>query len=187
VALEFVQTTLPGIIMIKSVVFQDPRGFFMETFHQEKYREGGIDGVFVQDNFSHSQKNTLRGLHYQLRYPQGKLIYALRGEIFDVVVDIRQGSPTFGKWESFILSGENRYQLFVPEGYAHGFCILSDTADVVYKCTDFYAPNDDFGVLWSDPTIGIDWPVKEPLLSEKDTKYPVLDDMPEESLPVFKP
>jgi dTDP-4-dehydrorhamnose 3,5-epimerase len=173
--------------MIKSVVFQDPRGFFMETFHQEKYREGGIDGVFVQDNFSHSQKNTLRGLHYQLRYPQGKLIYALRGEIFDVVVDIRQGSPTFGKWESFILSGENRYQLFVPEGYAHGFCILSDTADVVYKCTDFYAPNDDFGVLWSDPTIGIDWPVKEPLLSEKDTKYPVLDDMPEESLPVFKP
>jgi dTDP-4-dehydrorhamnose 3,5-epimerase len=187
VALEFVQTTLPGIIIIKSLVFQDPRGFFMETFHQRKYREGGIERAFVQDNFSSSQKNTLRGLHYQLRHPQAKLIYALHGEIFDVVVDIRQGSPAFGKWESFILSEENRYQLFVPEGYAHGFCVLSDTADVVYKCTDFYAPDDDFGILWSDPAIGIDWPVKEPLLSEKDTKYPVLDDMPEEKLPVFKP
>jgi dTDP-4-dehydrorhamnose 3,5-epimerase len=187
VALEFVQSTLPGIILIKSIVFQDKRGFFMETFHQKKYRDSGIDRVFVQDNFSCSQKNTLRGLHYQLRYPQGKLIYALHGEIFDVVVDIRQGSPTFGKWESFILSEENRYQLYIPEGYAHGFCVLSETADIVYKCTDFYAPNDDFGVLWSDPTIDIDWPVKEPLLSEKDTKYPMLNDMPEENLPVFKP
>lgn len=186
-ALEFVQSPLPGIILIKPVVFQDTRGFFMETFHQEKYREGGIDRIFVQDNFSRSQKDTLRGLHYQLRYPQGKLIYTLRGKIFDVVADIRQGSPTFGKWEGFILSEGNRQQLYIPEGYAHGFCVLSETADVVYKCTDFYAPNDDFGVLWSDPTIGIDWPVKEPLLSEKDTKYPALDDMPEENLPVFKP
>jgi dTDP-4-dehydrorhamnose 3,5-epimerase len=171
--------------MIKPVVFQDTRGFFMETFHHRKYRDSGIDRVFVQDNFSRSQKNTLRGLHYQLRYPQGKLIYALNGEIFDVVVDIQQGSPTFGKWEGFILSEENRHQLFVPEGYAHGFCVLSEVADVVYKCTDFYAPNDDFGVLWSDPAIGIDWPVKEPLLSEKDKRYPKLKDMNKSQLPIY--
>jgi dTDP-4-dehydrorhamnose 3,5-epimerase len=187
VALEFEQTSLPGVILVKPVVFQDPRGFFMETFHHKKYDEAGINGVFVQDNFSRSQKNTLRGLHYQLRHAQAKLIYVLKGEIFDVVVDIRKGSPVFGKWMSVTLSEDNRYQLYIPEGFAHGFCVMSETADVVYKCTDFYAPNDDFGVLWSDPSIGIDWPVRDPLLSEKDTKYPVLDDMPEDRLPVYRP
>ncbi len=186
-ALEFEKTSLPCVIHVKPVVFQDPRGFFMETFHQRKYGEGGINRVFVQDNFSRSQKNTLRGLHYQLRHAQAKLVYVVKGEIFDVVVDIRKGSPTFRKWFSVVLSEDNRHQLYIPEGFAHGFCVLSGIADVVYKCTDFYAPDDDFGVLWSDPSIGIDWPVKEPILSEKDTKYPLLDDMPENNLPVYRP
>jgi dTDP-4-dehydrorhamnose 3,5-epimerase len=187
VALEFLNTSLQGVILIKPVVFKDPRGFFMETFHKKKYRDGGIDRAFVQDNFSSSQKDTLRGLHYQLRHPQAKLIYAIKGEIYDVVVDIRQGSPTFRQWMGIVLSEGNRYQLFIPEGFAHGFCVLSETAEVVYKCTDFYMPDDEFGVLWSDPSIGIDWPVKDPLLSEKDTRYPVVGEIPEENLPVYSP
>jgi dTDP-4-dehydrorhamnose 3,5-epimerase len=185
-ALEFTETSLPGVVLIKPVVFKDPRGFFMETFHQKKYVDVGINRIFVQDNFSHSTRNTLRGLHYQLRYPQAKLIYALRGEIFDVVVDIRKDSPTFRKWTSVVLSEGNRHQLYIPEGFAHGFCVLSETADVVYKCTYFYMQEDDFGILWSDPQIGIDWPVKEPLLSEKDIRHPGLDKVPEDHLPVYK-
>jgi dTDP-4-dehydrorhamnose 3,5-epimerase len=178
-------TTLPGVILIETEVFSDNRGFFMETFHQRKYAEIGINSAFVQDNLSHSRGGVLRGLHYQLRYPQAKLVYVLSGEIFDVVVDIRKGSPAFGKWEGVTLSAENRRQIYIPEGFAHGFCVLSESADVVYKCTDFYVPGDDYGILWSDPDISIDWPIKDPILSDKDSRHPLLNMIHQELLPVY--
>ena len=180
---SFSKETLPGVIVIEPVVYRDNRGFFLETFHKGEYSEGGVDDVFVQDNHSFSTKSTLRGLHYQLKTPQAKLIYAVTGEIYDVVVDIRRGSPHFGKWMGVILSDENRKQIYVPKGFAHGFCVLSETADVIYKCSDFYSPRDEYGVIWSDPSIGIDWPVENPLLSEKDGKNPELNQIPEEHLP----
>lgn len=183
---KFIKTSIPGVLIIEAERFRDVRGFFMETYHQRKYAEGEIDRIFVQDNYSHSRKGTLRGLHYQLRHPQEKLIYVVAGEIFDVVVDIRRGSPTFGRWMGTHLSIENKHQIFVPAGFAHGFCVLSETADVLYKCTDFYDPDDEYGILWSDPVIGIDWPVKAPILSEKDSRYPTLDEVPEDHLPVYK-
>lgn len=185
--LQFVETALPGVIEIVPQVFKDQRGFFMEIFHQEKYENAGISKPFVQDNYSHSSRGTVRGLHYQLQNPQGKLVYVMAGEIFDVIVDIRLGSPTFGKWVSLSLSSDNRKQVFIPEGFAHGFCVISETADVMYKCTDLYAPGDDHGVLWSDPAIGIDWPVKEPTLSDKDMKYLRLSETPQDRLPVYSP
>lgn len=182
-AVKYTDTSLPGVLIVEPVVFTDDRGFFLETYHQKKYAETGIDSTFVQDNRSHSRRGVLRGLHYQLRYPQGKLVCVMRGEIFDVAVDIRRGSPTFGKWEGVYLSSENNRQIFVPEGYAHGFCVVSETADVLYKCTDFYHPNDEFGILWSDPTIGIAWPTTAPVLSAKDSQYPKLSDIAEAFLP----
>lgn len=184
--LKTIPTNLPDIILVEPEIFYDNRGFFMETFHQMKYKEIGINNSFVQDNLSHSRKGVLRGLHYQLKYPQAKLVYVLSGEIFDVVVDIRRGSPTFGKWEGVSLSAENRRQIYIPEGFAHGFCVLSDTADVVYKCTNFYMPGDDFGILWSDHEINIDWPVKNPILSEKDGKNPTLSNISEDLLPSYR-
>lgn len=171
--MKFIQTGLPGVLLIEPDVFRDARGFFLETFHARKYREGGIPYDFVQDNHSRSQRGTLRGLHAQLRRPQGKLVRAVKGEIFDVAVDIRKGSPTFGKWVGATLSEENFRQLFIPPGFAHGFCVLSEIAEVEYKCTDFYDKADEIGVLWS--SAGIDWPVKEPLLSPKDAALPRLD------------
>ena len=156
-------------------VFRDARGFFLETFHAKKYREGGIPHDFVQDNHSRSQRGTLRGLHAQRSRPQGKLVRAVRGEIFDVAVDIRPGSKTFGRWVGHTLSEENFHQLFVPPGFAHGFCVVSEMAEVEYKCTDFYDKADEVGVLWS--SVGIDWPVREPLLSEKDKALPHLDEL----------
>jgi len=180
---KYTKTSLPGVLVIEPVAYEDDRGFFLETHHQKKYAEGGIDGTFVQDNRSHSKQGVLRGLHYQLRYPQGKLVYVITGEIFDVAVDIRRGSPTFGKWEGIYLSSDNNRQIFVPEGFAHGFCVVSETADVLYKCTDFYAPGDEFGILWSDPTIGIAWPVASPVLSPKDSQYPKLTEIGEDLLP----
>jgi dTDP-4-dehydrorhamnose 3,5-epimerase len=183
---EFMNTSFPGVILVKPDIYKDPRGFLMEIFHQEKYAENGIHQAFVQDNFSHSKKDTIRGLHYQLKNPQGKLVYVIKGEIFDVIVDIRRGSPTFGKWLGAILSAENRHQIYIPEGFAHGFCVMSETADVIYKCTDFYNPDDNFGILWSDRALGIDWPVKTPTVSDKDNSNPSLDDLPEGSLPVYK-
>ncbi len=173
--MKFIQTGLPGVLLIEPDVFRDARGFFLETFHARKYREGGIPYDFVQDNHSRSQRGTLRGLHAQLRRPQGKLVRAVKGEIFDVAVDIRKGSPTFGKWVGATLSEENFRQLFVPPGFAHGFCVLSEIAEVEYKCTDFYDKADEIGVLWS--SAGIDWPVKEPLLSAKDAALPRLDQL----------
>jgi dTDP-4-dehydrorhamnose 3,5-epimerase len=172
--MKFIETGLAGVLLIEPDVFRDARGFFLETFHEEKYRAGGIPHSFVQDNQSRSQKGTLRGLHAQLRRPQGKLVRALRGEIWDVAVDARPGSPTFGKWFGATISEENFRQIFVPPGFLHGFCVLSEMAEVEYKCTSFYDRADEIGVRWDDPAIGIDWPLKAPLLSPKDAALPSL-------------
>ena len=179
-------TSLPEVLIIEPRVFEDSRGFFMETHHQRRYAEKGIKCIFLQDNLSRSVRGTLRGLHYQLEYAQAKLIQVIRGVIFDVVVDIRLGSPSFGHWAGVNLSDENKRQLFVPEGFAHGFCGLSEVSDVVYKCTGFYAPEDEGGILWSDPDVAIDWPVEKPLLSDKDSRLPCLADVPPERLPLYK-
>ena len=184
--MKITEKSIPGVLLIEPDVFKDDRGFFLETFHKDKYADLGFHKVFVQDNHSHSERGTLRGLHYQLKHPQAKLVYVVRGEIFDIAVDIRQGSPTFGRWTRSILSEENKHQLFIPEGFAHGFCVLSQTADVMYKCTDLYAPKDEYGIIWSDPTLAIDWPIDSPNLSEKDSRYPELKDIPGELLPVLK-
>jgi dTDP-4-dehydrorhamnose 3,5-epimerase len=161
--------------LVEPDVFRDARGFFLETFHARKYREGGIPYHFVQDNHSRSLRGTLRGLHAQRLRPQGKLVRAVRGEIFDVAVDIRKGSPTFGNWMGATLSAENFLQIFVPPGFAHGFCVLSEMAEVEYKCTDFYDGADEIGLLWN--SAGIDWPLNDPLLSAKDAALPRLDEL----------
>ena len=185
-ALQCEKTPIPGLLVFQPDRFGDARGFFMETFHREKYRPFGLDREFVQDNFSHSCRGTLRGLHFQLRRPQAKLVMVLAGEVFDAAVDIRRGSPTFGQWFGMILSGENGRQLYIPEGFAHGFCVVSEQADFLYKCTDLYDPSDDRGILWSDPDIGIRWTDGTPLLSAKDTRLPRLSEMPEDGLPAFR-
>jgi dTDP-4-dehydrorhamnose 3,5-epimerase len=185
--LKFSETSLPGVLLIEPMVFEDDRGFFMETYHLGKYGKAGLDRPFVQDNLSHSRRFTLRGLHYQLNHPQGKLIYVITGEVLDIAVDIRRGSPTFGQWTGIHLSAENRRQIYVPEGFAHGFCVLSQTADVMYKCTDLYAPGDEYGILWSDPGLAIAWSVENPILSLKDAGNPTLTDVPESLLPVYRP
>ena len=179
------QTKIPEVLVVEPEVFGDSRGFFLETYHQKKYTEKGIKKTFVQDNHSRSSRDILRGLHYQLKNPQAKLIYAATGEILDVAVDIRKGSPNFGKWVGIILSEENRFQLYVPEGFAHGFCVLSETADVIYKCSELYSPGDDRGVNWSDKSININWPANVPLLSDKDKNLPSLKEIPENLLPSF--
>ena len=178
-------TSLPGVLLFTPDVFKDPRGFFLETYNRRKYVEAGLDRVFVQDNYSNSCRGTLRGLHYQLQHPQAKLVSVVWGKIFDVAVDIRLGSPMFGQWVGQILSDENRCQLYIPEGFAHGFCVLSDKADVMYKCTDLYVAEDDRGVSWCDPAISIRWPVSEPLLSKKDSLLPPLSGIPRGQLPVY--
>ncbi|MDP3151028.1 MAG: dTDP-4-dehydrorhamnose 3,5-epimerase [Archangium sp.] len=167
-------TPLPGVLLITPRVFSDARGFFMETFHAEKYAAHGVPGPFVQDNWSHSVKDTLRGLHFQNPNAQGKLVCVTRGAVFDVAVDVRVGSPHFGKWYGCELSESNRKQLWVPPGFAHGFCCLSDETDFLYKCTALYAPGSEHSILWNDPAIGIEWPTKSPLLSKKDLEAPVL-------------
>lgn len=178
------QLTIPGVFVIEPKCFEDNRGYFMETYHQQKYQKAGINQAFVQDNHSHSSRGVLRGLHYQLKNPQGKLIYAVTGTIFDVAVDIRKGSPTFGQWTGAELSAENKRQIYVPQGFAHGFVVLSESADVIYKCTNLYTPGDEYGVLWSDPEIGIDWPVKNPILSQKDLENPGLKEISKSNLPI---
>lgn len=184
--IQFTEKPVPGVFLVKPAVFEDDRGFFMETYHKERYSDAGISDKFIQDNHSHSRQWTLRGLHYQLRNPQGKLVYVISGKILDIAVDIRFGSPTFGRWTGTLLSNENKHQLYIPEGFAHGFCVLSETADVIYKCSDLYTPGDEYGVLWSDPDIDIVWPIENPILSEKDSKNPKLSDIPEDQLPVYK-
>jgi dTDP-4-dehydrorhamnose 3,5-epimerase len=180
-----VPTELPGVILIEPDVHKDPRGFFLETYHQRKYEAGGIPGPFVQDNHSHSVRGTLRGLHAQRRRPQAKLVRAVEGEMFDVAVDIRRGSPSFGKWVGFTLSGDNFRQLYIPPGFAHGFCVLSEKVHVEYKCTDFYDAGDELAIAWNDPAIGIAWPIAEPRVSAKDAQAPRLAEVAE--LPGFAP
>jgi dTDP-4-dehydrorhamnose 3,5-epimerase len=182
---RFVPTALPGVLVIEPDVHRDPRGFFLETYHHSKYREGGIDVTFVQHNHSCSSRGTLRGLHAQRARPQAKLIRVLQGEIFDVAVDIRRGSPTFLRWVSVTLSAENFRQCFVPIGFAHGFCVLSESAAVEYNCTDYYTPQDELRILWNDPAIGVVWPIREPLLSDKDRDAPPVAALTGQ-LPVFQ-
>ena len=170
-------TELPGVMIIEPKVFGDARGFFMETWNQARYEELGLPAVFVQDNLSFSQKGVLRGLHFQNPNAQGKLVYVLQGEVFDVAVDIRLGSPTFGQSAGVLLSSENKRQFYIPEGFAHGFCVTSETALFAYKCTQMYQPQSEYGVSWDDPDLGIEWPIEKPLLSEKDKKYPRLKDI----------
>lgn len=172
--MNVIQTPLPGVLVFEPRVFSDQRGFFVETFHQQRYQEAGLGKPFVQDNHSRSSKGILRGLHYQLNHPQGKLVRVVAGEVFDVAVDIRKGAPTFGQWFGTCLSGENHKQMYVPPGFAHGFCVLSETADFLYKCTDFYFPKDEYGIVWDDPKLAIDWPIQQPTLSSKDAALPRL-------------
>ncbi|MBA4501533.1 dTDP-4-dehydrorhamnose 3,5-epimerase [Marinobacterium marinum] len=166
--MNVIETRLPGVLIIEPTVFGDHRGFFKETFQLERYREAGITLPFVQDNHSRSQKGVLRGLHFQKTRPQGKLVSCSRGAVYDVAVDINPESPTCGQYVGVELTDENHRQLWVPPGYAHGFCVLSDIADFQYKCTDYYHPEDEGGLLWNDPDIGIEWPIDEPQLSAKD-------------------
>jgi len=180
--MKIIPTSLDDLKIIEPSVFKDPRGFFMETYRQNDYQDACSNCIFVQDNLSFSQKGTLRGLHFQVQHPQAKLVQAITGEIFDVAVDIRRNSPTFGKWSGIYLSEKNKRQLFIPAGFAHGFCVVSETAHVCYKCSDYYNPGDEGGILWSDPSIGINWPVKEPILSEKDNVFPQLSEIPAEKL-----
>jgi dTDP-4-dehydrorhamnose 3,5-epimerase len=179
-------TPLPGVLVIEPDVYKDPRGFFFESYNLSKYKAAGLPDSFVQDNHSKSRRGTLRGLHAQLTHPQGKLIRALVGEIYDVVVDIRKGSPTFKRWYGVTLSAENFRQCYVPPGYAHGFCVISDEAEIEYKVTDYWDPGDELQLLWNDPEIGIDWPIKDPLLSAKDEKGVRLQDIAHR-LPVYTP
>ncbi|MBL0713273.1 MAG: dTDP-4-dehydrorhamnose 3,5-epimerase [Desulfosarcina sp.] len=179
-------TAIRGVWVIRPRLFEDPRGYFMETFQRRRFESAGIPGDFVQDNLSYSTRNTLRGLHFQNPRGQAKLVQVIHGEIFDVAVDIRVGSPTLGQWFGTRLSGTNHRQLLITSGMAHGFCVLSETACVVYKCTDYYAPDHERGILWSDPDIGIDWPIENPLLSAKDKTYPLLKEIPPGDLPGLK-
>ncbi|MGH0037843.1 MAG: dTDP-4-dehydrorhamnose 3,5-epimerase [Myxococcota bacterium] len=185
--MKFTPTALPGVVIVDPDVHGDPRGFFLETWHARKYKEGGIDAAFVQDNLSRSGRRTLRGLHAQLRRPQGKLVRVVEGAVFDVAVDIRRGSPHFGKWVGVELSAADQRQLYVPEGFAHGFCVLSESAQFEYKCTDFYDPEDEIAILWNDPDIGIEWPIDDPTLSKRDVAARRLRDFDEGELPVFEP
>lgn len=172
--MRFVPTALPGVIVVEPDIYRDGRGFFLETYHEAKYRAAGIPGPFIQDNHSRSAKDTVRGLHVQLRRPQGKLIRVSAGEVFDVAVDVRRGSPSFGRWVGVTLSAVNRHQSYVPPGFAHGFCVVSEEADVEYKCTEFYDPDSEIGIAWDDPAIGIAWPVSAPILSTRDQGAPAL-------------
>jgi dTDP-4-dehydrorhamnose 3,5-epimerase len=183
---RFVPTAIPGVIIIEPDVHQDPRGFFLETYHADKYRTAGIEGPFVQDNHSRSVAGTLRGLHLQLRHPQGKLLRVIEGEIFDVAVDVRRGSPTFGRWVGVTLSSQNFRQCYLPPGFAHGFAVVSPIAQVEYKCTDIYDPTSELGIAWNDTSIAIEWPIAKPVLSDRDTRNPPLAAVMDQ-LPVFAP
>jgi dTDP-4-dehydrorhamnose 3,5-epimerase len=176
--MEFEPTRLPEVLLIKPRVFEDARGYFFETWQQDKFAAAGVTAPFVQDNHSHSVRGTLRGLHYQLRRPQGKLLRVTRGEVFDVAVDVRRSSPRFGQWAGVILSQTNHHMLWVPPGFAHGYLALSDEIDFIYKCTDFYSPQDERAVRWNDARIGVQWPLPAgvaPTLSGKDAVAPSLD------------
>jgi len=173
--MKFLRTDLPGVILIEPTVHRDPRGFFLETYHAPRYRENGIDAIFVQDNHSCSLRGALRGLHMQLApRAQAKLVRALEGEVLDVAVDVRVGSPSFGRSTAVLLSSENQHQLYVPPGFAHGFCVLSERAQVEYKCSEVYDPGCELAIAWNDPELAIRWPVEEPILSDRDRAAPRL-------------
>jgi dTDP-4-dehydrorhamnose 3,5-epimerase len=180
-----IETGLAGVVVIEPRVFEDGRGFFFETYQEERFAQSGIHARFVQDNHSRSSRDTLRGLHYQLKHPQAKLCRVVVGEVIDVVADVRPPSPTFRKWISVILSAENKRMIYVPRGYAHGFAVLSEVAEFLYKCDDFYAPEDERGIAWDDPELAIDWKIKTAALSAKDQKLPRLRDMAPLDLPAY--
>jgi dTDP-4-dehydrorhamnose 3,5-epimerase len=183
---NIIDTKLSGVKIIEPKVLGDKRGYFFESFRQDSYKKAGLDFNFVQDNMSSSACGVLRGLHYQLKHPQGKLVTVMQGEVFDVAVDIRYGSPTFGKWESVVLSAANHKQSYIPPGFAHGFLVLSESAIFHYKCSEYYHQEDEYGIVWNDPVVAIDWPLDiKPILSEKDEKYELLDSIPESNLPVY--
>ena len=184
--MKVIKTDLLDVKIIEPDIFNDTRGFFIETYQKKRYEAEGIFCDFVQDNFSYSTKGALRGLHYQLDHSQAKLVSVIKGAVFDVAIDIRRGSPCFGKWMGIELSGDNFRQLFIPEGFAHGFYVLSKTAYFIYKCSNFYTSGDEYGILWSDPDIGIAWPGKAPVLSSKDSLYSCLNKIPQNSLPKYK-
>ena len=184
--MERIETSLPGVWELRPKVFRDQRGFFLETYHRARYAELGINDEFVQDNHSSSVKGTLRGLHYQLKHPQAKLCRVIEGEALDIAVDIRVGSPFFGKWASVRLSAAVQNQIYIPAGFAHGFLALTDTVQFLYKCSDFYEPGDELGVLWSDPDLRIIWGTSSPTISEKDAKNPLLAEIPPENLPTYE-
>ena len=175
--MKVIQTKLRDILIIEPTVYKDNRGFFLESYNHRLYSEHGITGLFIQDNHSCSVKNTLRGLHYQINPGQAKLVQVVVGEVFDVAVDIRFGSPTFGHWIGNSLSSENKRQMYIPIGFAHGFCVLSEFAEFEYKCTEFYSPKDERGILWNDPDLAIEWPIKNPIISKKDQLACLLDEV----------
>ena len=183
--MKVVPTALAGVKLIEPQVFGDDRGFFMESWNARAFAAAGLEATFVQDNHSRSVEGTLRGLHLQIRRPQGKLVRVIEGEVYDVSVDVRRGSPTFGRWVAVTLTGENFKQCYVPPGFAHGFCVVSPIAQVEYKCTDFYDPASEVGIAWNDPGLAISWPVREPLLSPRDRHHPTLASLTDE-LPVWQ-
>jgi dTDP-4-dehydrorhamnose 3,5-epimerase len=185
--MQVIETEIPGVLILEPRVFGDERGFLFESYHLERFAALGVTSQFVQDNHSRSCRNTLRGLHYQLAHPQAKLCRVVRGEVLDVVVDIRRGSPAFGKWVSVLLSEDNKRTVYIPRGLAHGFLVLSESADFLYKCDDYYHPDDQYGIAWNDAQIGIDWPLPgAPILSEKDERLPRLADVSPDHLPLFE-
>lgn len=180
--MKIIQTKLDGVLIIEPRIFSDDRGYFLESFQSERYQSYGIPEKFVQDNFSRSKKNSIRGLHYQLEKPQGKLVYVSAGKALDVIVDIRKSSPTFAQFILVELNDQTHRQVYIPPGFAHGFCVLSEHADFVYKCTDYYHPPSERGIIWNDPSLQIAWPVSQPILSSKDQAYPKLNDISSEHL-----
>lgn len=186
--MKVTQGKLPGILLLEPHIYRDKRGHFLEVYREDQYPDFGVPTRFVQDNMSFSGKDVLRGLHYQLgRYPQGKLIWVLEGSVWDVAVDIRRGSPTFGRYAGEFLSAEDYRQIYIPEGFAHGFCVLSDSALVMYKVTNRHAPEEERGIRWNDPTLNIGWPTKTPILSQKDEDLPFLSTLGPGHLPLFVP
>ena len=172
--MEVTPTDLPEVLLIRPRIHADDRGFFLETYNEQRYAEAGIHTRFVQDNHSKSAQGVLRGLHYQIEHPQAKLVWVVAGQIWDVAVDVRPGSRTFGRWAAATLDAVSKHQFFVPEGFAHGFCVLSETAEVIYKCSDVYRPSDEGGVVFDDPELAIEWPITDPILSAKDRNLPLL-------------
>lgn len=183
--MDRVETSLPGVFELRPKIFHDTRGFFLETYHRLKFADIGIGDAFVQDNQSSSVRGTLRGLHYQLHRPQAKLCRVVQGEALDVAVDIRTGSPHFGKWTSVLLSANKQNQIYVPMGFAHGFLALTGIVQFLYKCSDFYSPEDEHGIGWDDPDLNISWGTASPILSDRDSKYPKLGEVPPECLPAY--